>query len=65
MLRVVMVEEEMLFHEAIQRTGIPYETLRGVIEGKVPVTPELAVHLSKLAGTSPEMWLKLQAESGG
>ena len=42
----------------------PYspQQIAEVITGTLPVTPEVAEKLGKLAGTTAPFWLKLQAE---
>ncbi len=40
--------------------GIPFQRIHLVINGKRAVTPDTALRLSKLFGTSPEFWLDLQ-----
>ena len=61
-LRFLLVEEEMLVDTAAERTGLTPQQIAGVIAGTLPVTPELAEKLARLAGTTAQFWLKLQAE---
>ncbi|MFM2125801.1 MAG: hypothetical protein RL328_2252 [Acidobacteriota bacterium] len=61
-LRFLLVEEEMLVDTAAERTGLTPQQIGGVIAGTLPVTQEVAEKLAKLAGTTAQLWLKLQAE---
>ena len=43
------------------QTGINQKDLDGIIEGKAPITPEIAAKLGKAIGTTGEtFWLNLQ-----
>ena len=48
--------------EFADRLGIPERTLNLLINGHISVSNDLANKLSKLLGTSPEIWLRLQQE---
>lgn len=37
-------------------------TVNQILNGKSAITPEMALRLEAVLGTSPKMWLKLQAE---
>lgn len=37
-------------------------TVNQILNGKSAITPEMALRLEAVLGTSPRMWLKLQAE---
>lgn len=43
-----------------KRLGISREALHNVLSGKSAVTTVLALKLSRLLGTSPEVWLNMQ-----
>jgi addiction module HigA family antidote len=45
-----------------RRMGITLTRLREILAGTRPVSPESAVLMGKVSGTSPEMWLHLQAD---
>jgi addiction module HigA family antidote len=47
--------------EAAQRMHIPAVRLNQFIRGNRGVTPDTALRLSDLTGTSPEFWLNVQA----
>ena len=59
-LRFLIYEEEISAYEAADRTGLTIEQIGDIIAGKLTVTPETAAMLGKLAGTTPEFWLKMQ-----
>lgn len=40
--------------------GVSRQTLYDILNEKQPVTPEMAVRIGKLLGTSPESWLNMQ-----
>ncbi len=61
-LRFLLFEEEILVHAAAERTGLTEDQLGDLIAGRASVTPEIAAQLAKLAGTTAQLWLKLQAE---
>jgi addiction module HigA family antidote len=47
--------------EAAHALGVTRQTLNNLVNGKAGISPEMAVRLSKAFGSSPEMWLRLQA----
>jgi addiction module HigA family antidote len=40
--------------------GIPFQRLNQIIKGKRSVTPDTALRLAKVLGTSVDVWLNLQ-----
>jgi addiction module HigA family antidote len=48
--------------EIADRLGISRQTLYDLLNGKTPVTPNIALRLAKLTGTRAESWLNLQNE---
>lgn len=46
---------------AAKALGVTRQALNNLVNGKAGVSPEMAVRLSKAFGSSPEMWLRLQA----
>lgn len=46
--------------ELASRIGVSYPRVNEVIHGKRGVTPDTALRLSQLLGTSPQFWLNLQ-----
>ena len=48
--------------EAAQRLGISRTALSRLLNGHAGISPEMALRLSKLFGTSIETWINLQAQ---
>jgi addiction module HigA family antidote len=48
--------------EAALHLGITRTSLSRLINGHAGISPEMALRLSKLLGTSVEMWVNLQAQ---
>jgi addiction module HigA family antidote len=42
------------------RIGVPFQRVNAIINGHRGITPDTALRLSKLFGTSPDFWLNLQ-----
>jgi len=42
--------------------GIARQHLHAVLTGRKPLSPSIAVRVSKLLGGSPESWLRMQAD---
>lgn len=49
---------------AAELLGIPSQQLRAVLGGRRPLSADLCRKVSRLFGSSPEMWMRLQAEYG-
>ena len=47
--------------EAAKILGVTRQALNNLVNEKAGISPEMAVRLSKALGSSPEMWLHLQA----
>lgn len=48
--------------EAAKKLGVNRITLSRLLNGHAGISPEMALRLSKLFGTSIEMWVNLQAQ---
>ena len=48
--------------EAARALGVSRKTLSAIVNGRAPVTPEMAVRLSIAFSTSAESWLNQQAQ---
>ena len=46
--------------EIARLLGISRHTLFDILDGKQPVTPQMALRLGKLCGNSPHLWLSMQ-----
>jgi addiction module HigA family antidote len=47
--------------EIARLLGVSRQTLHSILTERSPVTPEMALRLSKLCGNGPDLWLALQA----
>lgn len=47
---------------AAQRLGVSANRLNEVVLGKRRITPDTALRLSRLLKTSPQFWMRLQAD---
>jgi addiction module HigA family antidote len=48
--------------EIARLLGVSRQTLHSILTERAPVKPEMALHLGKLCGNGPELWLALQAK---
>jgi addiction module HigA family antidote len=46
--------------ELAERLAIPFQRVNQIVRGRRAVTPDTALRLSKLFGTSAQFWLNLQ-----
>jgi addiction module HigA family antidote len=46
--------------EGAKCLGVTRQTLNNVINGKSGISPEMAIRLSKVFGSTPETWLRMQ-----
>lgn len=51
---------EMTQTELADRIGVSYPRVNEIVNGKRGITPDTALRLSRLFGTSPEFWLNGQ-----
>ena len=51
---------EISITEAAGRLGVTRKTLSQLVNGRMGVSAEMAVRLSKALNTSPELWLNMQ-----
>lgn len=49
------------WREFVDMSGLDYITAHGLIGGAIAITPEYAAQIAAAFGTSPELWLNLQA----
>jgi addiction module HigA family antidote len=42
--------------------GVSRQTLHRVMDGKMPISPDMAVRLGKLCGNGPGIWIRLQGD---
>lgn len=56
-------DENFTVADAALKMGVPVQALTDIIEGKAPITPEIAFLLAGLFPYEPpEQWLELQAD---
>ncbi len=48
--------------EAARRLGVTQASLSALLNCEVPLSPEMAVRISKATRTTPESWLYMQAK---
>ncbi|HEY7338761.1 MAG TPA: HigA family addiction module antitoxin [Bryobacteraceae bacterium] len=60
MLREVLAEAGLTANAAALKMRIPNNRLSGILNGQRAITPDTALRLARLFGTSAEMWLNLQ-----
>ena len=48
--------------ELAKELGIPVETIDELIKEKRPMSPEIAIKLSRRFGTSPQFWMGFQVD---
>jgi addiction module HigA family antidote len=60
LIRFFLIEEGILAETAADEAGIPAQQMIDLINGVIPVTPELAEKLGRMWGTTPQTWLSLQ-----
>lgn len=65
LIRFFLIEEGILAETAAAEAGIPPQQMTDLINGVIPVTPELAEKLGKMWGTTPQTWLNLQSQEIG
>jgi addiction module HigA family antidote len=46
--------------EIARMLGVSRQTLYDILEGRQPVTPQMAIRLGKLCGNGPHLWLNMQ-----
>lgn len=54
--------EGMTVAEVAKRLGVTRQALSAVLNGRAGISAEMALRLSKALGTSPDLWLRLQAQ---
>ncbi len=47
--------------EGAKALGVSRQTLNNLVNGRSGISPEMAFRLSKAFGSTPELWLRLQA----
>ena len=60
LLEEFLVPLEMTQTELAERIGVSYPRINEIVNGKRGITPDTALRLSQLLGTTPEFWLNGQ-----
>jgi addiction module HigA family antidote len=60
MLRDALQSAGLTANAAALKMRVPNNRLNGILNGQRAVTPDTALRLARLFGTSAEMWLSLQ-----
>jgi addiction module HigA family antidote len=47
--------------DAASRLGVPIQRLNGLIRGRRAMSPDTALRIATVFGSSPEFWMNLQA----
>lgn len=47
--------------EFAQRLGVSRRTVSEMLHERRPVTPDMAIRLSRLLGNGPDLWIRMQA----
>jgi addiction module HigA family antidote len=47
--------------EAARRLGVPIQRLNGLVRGRRAMSPDTALRVAAVFGSSPEFWMNLQA----
>ena len=51
---------EMTTIDFAKKLDVSAETVEAIIQGRIPVTVDMAIRLGKALGNSPQLWLNLQ-----
>ncbi len=63
LLEEFLVPFEMTQVELAERLKIPLQRVNQIVKGKRAITPDTALRLSRLFGTTVELWLNLQMKT--
>lgn len=61
-IRGICERKRLSVQEAARRIGLPVENLTAVIEGRAPVSPELALRMEAAGWASADLWIRLQSK---
>ncbi len=56
------LDEKITITEAARRLGVTRSNLSNLLNGKMSVSPKMAIRLSKATSTTAEFWVNLQAQ---
>ena len=58
----VLIPLGLTITEAAKRLKVNRNTLSALLNGRIPLSPEMAVRIGKSTKTTPESWLYMQAK---
>jgi addiction module HigA family antidote len=58
----VLIPLELTITEAAKRLCTSRKTLSAILNGRAPVTPDMAVKIALATSTTPESWLFMQSK---
>lgn len=61
-IRETCERKELSVQQAARQFGLPLAELTEVIEGRVPVSPELALRMEAAGWASADLWIRLQSK---
>ena len=61
-IRETCERKRLSVEEAARQFGLPVEELTEVIEGRAPVSPELALKMEAEGWPSADLWIRLQSK---
>lgn len=61
-IRGICERKRLSVQEAARRIGLPVADLTAVIEGRAPVSPELALKMEAAGWPSADLWIRLQSK---
>jgi antitoxin HigA-1 len=53
---------EVTITDAAEALGVSRKHVSAIVNGRAPVTPDMAVRLAGVFGTEPDIWINLQAQ---
>lgn len=56
-----LAPKQMTQQELAKKMGVPIQRVNTLINEKRGITPETAILLSRILGTTPQFWMNLQA----
>jgi antitoxin HigA-1 len=59
---IYMAEMDLNQSQLAAKCGCSPRKINEIVNGKRAISPEFAIHLEKVLGTSAEMWVRIQAE---
>lgn len=48
--------------DLVNAIGVSYQTVNGIVNGRVGISAEMALKLARFLGTTPDLWLNMQSD---